>query len=68
VKHQGKLKKTNSVDYRPSDRRLLTKLMPTSFADRGCHMVSVMDPYGRILGQGKLNKTESEIHFQEVTN
>jgi hypothetical protein len=34
--------------YRPSDRRLSTKLMPT-FADRGCHMVSVTDPYGRIL-------------------
>jgi hypothetical protein len=35
--------------YRPSDRRLLMKLMPT-FADRGCHVVSVMDSYGRILG------------------
>jgi hypothetical protein len=35
--------------YRPSDRRLLAKLVPTS-ADRGCHVVSVRDPYGRILG------------------
>jgi hypothetical protein len=35
--------------YRPSDRRLLAKLVLT-FADRGCHVVSVMDPYGRILG------------------
>jgi hypothetical protein len=35
--------------YRPSDRRLSAKWMPT-FADRGCHMISVMDPYGRILG------------------
>jgi hypothetical protein len=34
--------------YRPSDRRLSEKLMPT-FAHRGCHVVSVMDPYGRIL-------------------
>jgi hypothetical protein len=35
--------------YRPSDRRLSPKLLP-NFADRGCHVVSVTDPYGRILG------------------
>jgi hypothetical protein len=35
--------------YRPSDRRLSAKWLPT-FADRGCHVVSVTDPYGRILG------------------
>jgi hypothetical protein len=34
--------------YRQSDRRLLAKWLP-SFADRGCHVVSVTDPYGRIL-------------------
>jgi hypothetical protein len=34
--------------YRPSDRRLSAKLVPT-FADKGCHVVSVTDPYGRIL-------------------
>jgi hypothetical protein len=34
--------------YRPSDRRMSAKLVPT-FADRGCHVVSVTDPYGRIL-------------------
>jgi hypothetical protein len=34
---------------RPSDRRLSAKLVPT-FADRGCHMVSVTDSYGRIPG------------------
>jgi hypothetical protein len=34
--------------YRPSDRRLLAKLVPT-FADRGCHVVSVTDPYDHIL-------------------
>jgi hypothetical protein len=34
--------------YWPSDRRLSAKWLPTS-ADRGCHMVSVTDPYGRIL-------------------
>jgi hypothetical protein len=34
--------------YRPSDHRLSAKLVPT-FAYRGCHVVSVTDPYGRIL-------------------
>jgi hypothetical protein len=34
--------------YRPSDCRLSAKWLPT-FADRGCHVVSVTDPYGRIL-------------------
>jgi hypothetical protein len=34
--------------YRPRDRRLSAKLA-TTFADRGCHVVSVTDPYGRIL-------------------
>jgi CBS-domain-containing membrane protein len=33
----------------PSDRRLSAQLVPT-FEDRGCHVVSAMDPYGRILG------------------
>jgi hypothetical protein len=35
--------------YRPSDRRLSAKLVPT-FADEGCHMVSVTNPHERILG------------------
>jgi hypothetical protein len=35
--------------YRPSDRRLSAKWYST-FADRGWHVVSVTDPYGRILG------------------
>jgi hypothetical protein len=34
--------------YRPRDRRLSAKLLPT-FADGGCHVVSVTDPYGPIL-------------------
>jgi hypothetical protein len=34
--------------YRSSDSRLSAKLVPT-FADRGCHVVSVTDPYVRIL-------------------
>jgi hypothetical protein len=35
--------------YRPSDRRLWAKLVPT-FADRECRVVSAADPHGRILG------------------
>jgi hypothetical protein len=34
--------------YRPSDRRLSAKLVPT-FANRVCHVVSVTDSYSRIL-------------------
>jgi hypothetical protein len=34
--------------YRPNDRGLSVKGLPT-FADRGCHVVSATDPYGRIL-------------------
>jgi hypothetical protein len=37
-----------SEPYRPSDRRLSSKRLPTC-ADRRCHVVSVTDPYGRIL-------------------
>jgi hypothetical protein len=53
--HSCTKNKTNSWSesasklHRPSDRRLLAKWLPT-FADRGCHMVSVTDPYGPILG------------------
>jgi hypothetical protein len=35
---------TNEL-YRPSDRRLSAKLVPT-FADRVCHVLSVTNPYG----------------------
>jgi hypothetical protein len=35
--------------YRPRESRLSEKLVLT-FADRGCHVVSVKNPYGRILG------------------
>jgi hypothetical protein len=38
--------------YRPSDRRLSAKLLPT-FADKGCHVFSVTDPYGRILDRSR---------------
>jgi CBS-domain-containing membrane protein len=54
-----KMSKTNSKQtpwsesaselYQPSDRHLSAKWLPT-FADKGCHVVSVTDPYGRILG------------------
>jgi hypothetical protein len=35
--------------YLPSDRRLSAKLVPNC-ADRGCDVISVTDPYGRIIG------------------
>jgi hypothetical protein len=35
--------------YRPSDRRLSMKLVPT-FVYRGCHVVSVTDSHVRVLG------------------
>jgi hypothetical protein len=35
--------------YRPRDRRLSAKLVPT-FVNRGCHVVIATDPYGRTLG------------------
>jgi hypothetical protein len=35
--------------YRPSDRRLSVRFVPT-FEDRECHVVCVTDPYDRILG------------------
>jgi hypothetical protein len=34
--------------YRTSDRCLSAKLVPT-VADRGCHVLSMTDPYSRIL-------------------
>jgi hypothetical protein len=52
----GHQTKTNSAAYspqanytdRPSDRRLLAKLVLT-LADRGCRVVSATDPHGREL-------------------
>jgi hypothetical protein len=38
--------KSASELYRPSDPRLSAKLVPT-LPGRGCHVVSVTDPYGR---------------------
>jgi hypothetical protein len=43
-----------SVLHLPSDRSLSAKLVPT-FADRGWNVVSVTEPYGRILGFLDLN-------------
>jgi CBS-domain-containing membrane protein len=34
----------------PTERPPLVSEVIAKFADRGCHMVSVTDPYGRILG------------------
>jgi hypothetical protein len=49
TKKKTPLSESASELYRPSDRRLSAKWLPT-FADRGCHVVIVTDPYGRILG------------------
>jgi hypothetical protein len=46
--------------YRPSDRRLSPKLVPT-FADRVCRVVSAVNPNGRNLG---LLDRSSYISFQ----
>jgi CBS-domain-containing membrane protein len=34
----------------PTERPPLVGEVLTTFADKGCHVVSVADPYGRILG------------------
>jgi CBS-domain-containing membrane protein len=47
--------------YRPSDSHLSAKLVP-AFADRGCHVVSVTDPQGRILGI--LDRSRFEVALQ----
>jgi hypothetical protein len=47
--------------YRPSYHRLSAKLVPT-FADRGCHVVSVTDPYVCILGFLDLNGISHRVH------
>jgi hypothetical protein len=49
--------------YRPSDRRVSAKLVPT-FADRGCHVVRVTDPYCPILGF--LDRIFNEIQFVNI--
>jgi hypothetical protein len=46
---ENPLPESASELYRPSDRRLSAKSV-TNVADRGCHVVSVTDPYARILG------------------
>jgi hypothetical protein len=45
---------------RPSDRRLSAKLVPT-FMDKGCHVVSVTDPYDRTLDFLNRNDNKSSI-------
>jgi hypothetical protein len=46
--HTNKLRGLSLQTYRPSDRRLSGKLVPT-FADRGCRVVNGTDPHSRIL-------------------
>jgi hypothetical protein len=47
--HQTPWPESTNELYRLIDHRLSAKLVPI-FADRGCHVVSVTDPYGRSLG------------------
>jgi exonuclease III len=47
---------------RPSGRRLSAKLVLT-FADRGCCVVSAMDPHGRILGFLDRERNNKELLF-----
>jgi hypothetical protein len=49
IKKQTPWPDSASEPYRPSDRRLSAKLKLT-FVYRGCHVVSLTDPYGRNLG------------------
>jgi hypothetical protein len=49
TKEQIPWPESSSELYRPSNCRFSAKLVPT-FADTGCHVVSVTDPYGRNLG------------------
>jgi hypothetical protein len=50
IKNEEKLSPESASElHRLSDRRLSAKLVPI-FADRECHVVSVTDPHGRILG------------------
>jgi hypothetical protein len=46
--------------YRPSDRRLSAKWLPTC-ADRRCQVVSVTDPYGRI---SRFSRQEPLLFYQ----
>jgi hypothetical protein len=53
--HSYKKKTPNSVASLcertiPTERLPLSEKSVSNFADRGCHLVSVMDPYSRILG------------------
>jgi hypothetical protein len=53
--------------YRPSERSLPAKLVPT-LADRGCRVVSATDPHGRNLGfLDSLKEIIYKIHYQKCT-
>jgi hypothetical protein len=47
----------------PTDRRLSAKWLPT-FADKGCHVIRVTNPYGRILGF--LDRSRYPLLFYQV--
>jgi hypothetical protein len=45
----------------PLTRKVVLTMFVPTFADRGCHVVSVTDPYGRVLGFLDLVETEKVI-------
>jgi hypothetical protein len=51
IKYNSHFKKLRGLSPRtaPAEWLLLVGEVSTKFADRRCHMVSVMDPYDRIL-------------------
>jgi hypothetical protein len=53
--------------YRPSDLRLSTNWLPT-FVGKGCHVVSVTDPYGRILDFLDRSRYFSTKHLLSCTH
>jgi hypothetical protein len=48
--------------YRPSDRRFSAKWLPT-FADKGCHVVSVTNPYGRCTHEAECTPFQTHYLF-----
>jgi hypothetical protein len=64
-KKKTPLSESASELYRPSDRRLSAKLVPT-FTDRVYHVVSVTDQYGRILGFLDLAPLHEDYKFPTV--
>jgi hypothetical protein len=67
-KKKNPWRESTSELYRPSNCLFSAKLVPT-FADRGCHVVSVTDLYGRILvflDRRARNKNMTKMHIKST--